>query len=337
MIIAVDAMGGDNAPEAIVKGAVKAVTDFDDITIKLVGNENLIFNYLEGEDFNQKRLQVINATEVITMEDSPAKAIRKKKDASIVVASELVKKGDAEALIAAGSTGAAMSAGVLKVGRLKGIKRPAISTLFPTEKSPTLILDAGANANAEPEYLQQFALMGQIYAKKILNRDTPKIGLMNVGEEKGKGSKLANEAYELIDKDIRIDNFAGNIEGRDIFTGEYDVIVTDGFTGNVILKTTEGLAEFMFSLLKDALTSDIKSKLGAFLVKDNLKKMKNKVDYREYGGAPLLGLNGIVIIGHGSSDATAFYNAIRVARDTIKEQVVAEIASEIARDGEINE
>ncbi len=337
MIIAVDAMGGDNAPEAIVKGAVKAVTDFDDITIKLVGNENLIFNYLEGEDFNQKRLQVINATEVITMEDSPAKAIRKKKDASIVVAAELVKKGDAEALIAAGSTGAAMSAGVLKVGRLKGIKRPAISTLFPTEKSPTLILDAGANANAEPEYLQQFALMGQIYAKKILNRDKPKIGLMNVGEEKGKGSKLANEAYELIDKDIRIDNFAGNIEGRDIFTGEYDVIVTDGFTGNVILKTTEGLAEFMFSLLKDALTSDIKSKLGAFLVKDNLKKMKNKVDYREYGGAPLLGLNGIVIIGHGSSDATAFYNAIRVARDTIKEQVVAEIASEIARDGEINE
>jgi len=335
MIIAVDAMGGDNAPKAVVKGALKAVNSFDDITLKLVGKKDLIFNYLEDQSYNQERLQVINATEEITMEDSPAKAIRKKKDSSIVVASELVKKGDAEALIAAGSTGAAMSAGVLKVGRLKGIKRPAISTLFPTENKPTLILDAGANANAEPEYLQQFALMGQIYAKKILNRDKPKIGLMNVGEEKGKGSKLANEAFELIENDKRIDNFAGNIEGRDIFTGEYDVIVTDGFTGNVILKTTEGLAEFMFSLLKDALTSDLKSKLGAFLVKDNLKKMKNKVDYREYGGAPLLGLNGIVIIGHGSSDATAFYNAIRVARDTIKEQVVAEIASEIARDGEI--
>ncbi len=334
MIIAVDAMGGDNAPEAVVKGSLKAVNSFDDITLKLVGKEDLISNYLEDQSYNQERLQVINATEEITMEDSPAKAIRKKKDSSIVVASELVKKGDAEALIAAGSTGAAMSAGVLKVGRLKGIKRPAISTLFPTENKPTLILDAGANANAEPEYLQQFALMGQIYAKKILNRDKPKIGLMNVGEEKGKGSKLTNEAFELIDNDKRIDNFAGNIEGRDIFTGEYDVIVTDGFTGNVILKTTEGLAEFMFSLLKDALTSDLKSKLGAFLVKDNLKKMKNKVDYREYGGAPLLGLNGIVIIGHGSSDATAFFNAIRVARDTIKEQVVAEIASEIARDGE---
>ena len=333
MIIAVDAMGGDNAPEAVVKGALKAVNSFDDITLKLVGKEDLISNYLEDQSYNQERLQIINATEEITMEDSPAKAIRKKKDSSIVVASELVKKGDAEALIAAGSTGAAMSAGVLKVGRLKGIKRPAISTLFPTENKPTLILDAGANANAEPEYLQQFALMGQIYAKKILNRDKPKIGLMNVGEEKGKGSKLTNEAFELIDNDKRIDNFAGNIEGRDIFTGEYDVIVTDGFTGNVILKTTEGLAEFMFSLLKDALTSDLKSKLGAFLVKDNLKKMKNKVDYREYGGAPLLGLNGIVIIGHGSSDATAFFNAIRVARDTIKEQVVAEIASEIARDG----
>jgi len=333
MIIAVDAMGGDNAPEAVVKGALKAVNSFDDIILKLVGKKDLISNYLEDQSYNQERLQVINATEEITMEDSPAKAIRKKKDSSIVVASELVKKGDAEALIAAGSTGAAMSAGVLKVGRLKGIKRPAISTLFPTETKPTLILDAGANANAEPEYLQQFALMGQIYAKKILNRDKPKIGLMNVGEEKGKGSKLTNEAFMLIDNDKRIDNFAGNIEGRDIFTGEYDVIVTDGFTGNVILKTTEGLAEFMFSLLKDALTSDLKSKLGAFLVKDNLKKMKNKVDYREYGGAPLLGLNGIVIIGHGSSDATAFFNAIRVARDTIKEQVVAEIASEIARDG----
>lgn len=334
MIIAVDAMGGDNAPEAVVKGAVKAVTDFDDITLKLIGKKQVISNYLQGKSFDRERLVIINADEEITMEDAPAKAIRRKKEASIVVASELVKQGEAEALIAAGSTGAAMSAGVLKIGRLKGIKRPAISTLFPTEKKPTLILDAGANANAEPEYLQQFALMGQIYAKKILDRINPKIGLMNVGEEKGKGSKLANEAYELIANDSRINNFVGNIEGRDIFTGEYDVIVTDGFTGNVILKTTEGLAEFMFSLLKDALTSDIKSKLGAFLVKDNLKAMKNKVDYREYGGAPLLGLNEIVIIGHGSSDATAFYNAIRVARDTIKEQVVAEIASEIARDGE---
>lgn len=334
MIIAIDAMGGDNAPEAVVKGALKAINDFNDITLKLVGKEDLIFDYLDSANYKKDRIDVINANEEITMEDAPARAIRKKKDSSIVVASELVKNGEAGALIAAGSTGAAMSAGVLKVGRLKGIKRPAISTLFPTEKEPTLILDAGANANAEPDYLQQFALMGQIYAKKILKRNKPKIGLMNVGEEKGKGSKLANEAYDLIDNDIRIENFAGNIEGRDIFTGDYDVIVTDGFTGNVILKTTEGLAEFMFSLLKDALTSDIKSKLGAFLVKDNLKAMKNKVDYREYGGAPLLGLNEIVIIGHGSSDATAFYNAIRVARDTIKEQVVAEIESEIARDGE---
>ncbi|MFN2363845.1 MAG: phosphate acyltransferase PlsX [Halarsenatibacteraceae bacterium] len=334
MKIAVDAMGGDNAPEAVVNGSLKAVSDFEDITLQLVGKESLISKYLQRKNFDNDRLVIINADQVITMDDAPAKAIRRKKEASIVVASELVKQGEAEALIAAGSTGAAMSAGVLKIGRLKGIKRPAISTLFPTEKKPTLILDAGANANAEPEYLQQFALMGQIYAKKILKRVKPKIGLMNVGEEKGKGSKLVNAAFDLIDNDSRIDNFAGNIEGRDIFTGDYDVIVTDGFTGNVILKTTEGLAEFMFSLLKDALTSDIKSKLGAFLVKDNLKAMKNKVDYREYGGAPLLGLNEIVIIGHGSSDATAFYNAIRVARDTIKEQVVAEIASEIARDGE---
>ena len=334
MKIAIDAMGGDNAPEAVVNGSLKAISDFKDITLKLVGKESVISKYLQGRSFDNDRLVIINADEEISMEDAPAKAIRRKKEASIVIASELVKQGKAKALIAAGSTGAAMSAGVLKIGRLKGIKRPAISTLFPTEKEPTLILDAGANTNAEPEYLQQFALMGQIYAKKILKRDRPKIGLMNVGEEKGKGSKLVNEAFDLIDNDLRIDNFAGNIEGRDIFTGEYDVIVTDGFTGNVILKTTEGLAEFMFSLLKDALTSDIKSKLGAFLVKDNLKAMKKKVDYREYGGAPLLGLNEIVIIGHGSSDATAFYNAIRVARDTIKEQVVAEIASEIARDGE---
>ncbi|MGM0419367.1 MAG: phosphate acyltransferase PlsX [Bacillota bacterium] len=337
MNIAIDAMGGDNAPEAVIRGALQALKEYPDIKLFLVGKKAELEANLKNTSYDKNRLEIVNADEEITMNEAPAKAIRRKKDASIVLAAKLVKEGKAEAMIAAGSTGASMAAGILKIGRLKGIKRPAITTLFPGESKPTLILDAGANANAEPEYLLQFALMGQIYAQKILNRDRPKIGLMNVGEERGKGSHLANEAYELISNDVRINDFAGNVEGRDIFTGEYDVIVTDGFTGNVILKTTEGLAEFMFSLLKDALTSDLKSKLGALLLKSNLKAMKEKVDYREYGGAPLLGLNGIIIIGHGSSDETAFFNAIRVARETIKQEVTHSIASEISRDGEINE
>jgi len=334
--IAIDAMGGDQAPEVNVGGALLAIRKFADIELTLVGDEKKITEFLP-ENCPEDRLNLRQAEEVITGAEKPALALRRKKGASIAVAAELVKNEGYQALISAGSTGASLAAGILKIGRLPGIKRPAISTIFPGRKGSTLLLDMGANANAEPKYLQQFAVMGQIYSRLILERDNPRLGLMSVGEEEGKGSKLTAEAHELISSDDTVTNFAGNVEGRDIFTGEYDVIVTDGFTGNVILKTSEGLADFIFSELKEALTSNTLARLGALLVKKDLKNMKNKLDYKQYGGAPLLGLKGNVIICHGSSDETAIFNAIRVARKTIEQKIVLVIASEITEEGVNND
>ncbi len=332
MKIAIDAMGGDQAPEVNVRGALLAIKKFADIELTLVGDEKKITQYLP-ENYPEERLNLRQAEEVITGREKPALALRRKKTASIAVAAELVKNEGYQALISAGSTGASLAAGILKIGRLPGIKRPAISTIFPGQKGSTLLLDMGANANAEPKYLQQFAIMGQLYSRLILERDNPRLGLMSVGEEEGKGSKLTAEAHKLIFEDDTVTNFAGNVEGRDIFTGEYDVIVTDGFTGNVILKTSEGLADFIFSELKEALTSNTLAKLGALLVKKDLKNMKDKLDYKQYGGAPLLGLKNNVIICHGSSDETAIFNAIRVARKTIEQKIVSVIASEITEEG----
>ena len=334
MKIAVDAMGGDNAPEAVVKGSLEAVREYEDIELILTGPEDRIKGLMPADRSLRERLEIIDCQQVINMDEKPVKALRRKDDTSIGRAADLLHNEKAEALVSAGSTGASLAAGILKVGRIRGIKRPAIATLFPTKNEPSLILDMGANANCQPEYLPQYAIMGDIYARNILGRDNPRLGLMNVGEEKGKGHKMIDRAYELIEEDDRINNFAGNIEGRDIFTGEYDVILCDGFVGNVILKTVEGLGDFMFDLLKDALTGDMRSKLGAFLAKHSLKKMKDEVDYRQYGGAPMLGLKGIVIISHGSSDATAIKNAVRVARETAEQNIVEIIAREISEEGE---
>ncbi len=334
MKIAVDAMGGDNAPEAVVKGSIEAAREYEDIELILTGPEDRIKGLMPADRSLRERLEIIDCQQVINMDEKPAKALRRKDDTSIGRAADLLHNEKAEALVSAGSTGASLAAGILKVGRIRGIKRPAIATLFPTKKEPSLILDMGANANCQPEYLPQYAIMGDIYARNILGRDNPRLGLMNVGEEKGKGHKMIDRAYELIEEDDRINNFAGNIEGRDIFTGEYDVILCDGFVGNVILKTVEGLGDFMFDLLKDALTGDMRSKLGAFLAKHSLKEMKDEVDYRQYGGAPMLGLKGIVIISHGSSDATAIKNAVRVARETAEQNIVEIIAREISEEGE---
>ncbi len=337
MKIAIDAMGGDNAPAINVEGALMALNKFSDLKLALVGKDKQINNLLTDRDYDDSRLTVISAEEVITGEEKPALALRRKKNTSIGKAAELVKNDDYQAVISAGNTGASLAAGILKIGRISGIKRPAIATILPGKSGSTLLLDMGANANAEPFYLQQFALMGQFYAKLVMEITNPKIGLMSVGEEEGKGNDLTEKAYQLIKEDQRIHNFAGNVEGRDIFTGKYDVIVTDGFTGNVILKTSEGLADFVFSALKEALTSNITAKLGALLVKNQLNNMKGKLDYKQYGGAPLLGLQGNVIIGHGSSDGVAISNAVRVARKAIQQNFVSVIASEIVKDGEGND
>ncbi|SDL89619.1 phosphate acyltransferase PlsX [Halarsenatibacter silvermanii] len=333
MYIVVDAMGGDNAPEEIVRGSISALEDLEDLNIILTGKKSQIISFLSEKE-QREDLEILDCEEVIEMNEKPARALKRKKDTSIGRAADLVASDKAQALVSAGSTGASLAAGIIKIGRLSGIKRPAISVVLPTKKKPVLLLDVGANANCESFYLKQFAVMGQIYSKNIMNRDNPAIGLMNVGEEEGKGNKMIDEAFELISEDDRIKNFRGNIEGRDIFTGELDVILCDGFAGNVILKTMEGLGEYIFSLLKDVFTDNLKTKIGGFLVKNSLQNMKSEVDYRQYGGAPMLGLKGNVIISHGSSDALAIKNAIKAAARTVENDIVPIIDDEINRDGE---
>ena len=334
MNIVLDAMGGDNAPKEIVKGAIEACELDKGFDITLVGKEDLINAELKKyKNYSKQRINIKNATEFITMNDSPAKALRRKKDSSLNIGSNLIKKNEGDAFISAGNTGAVMAAGLFNIGRLSGIKRPSISTVLPAKDGQTLLLDAGANTDSKPENLQQFAVMGEIYSKEILGVADPKIGLLSIGEEKKKGNKLVKDTYKLLENDKRI-NFIGNIEGRDIFKNNCDVVVCDGFVGNVVLKTTEGVASFIFDILKETFSKNIRAKIGAGILKPYLKEMKNKLDYTQYGGAPLLGINGIVIISHGSSNSTAIVNAIRVARETVNNNIVELIEDEINRDGE---
>ena len=330
--IALDAMGGDKAPEEIVKGALQAVKEFTDIQCILTGKENKIKSILEKHTYDKQSIEIVNASQTVSMKDKPARILRKKKDSSLVVGTDLVKENKADVLISAGNTGAVMAAGIFNIGRISNVKRPPIATVFPSKIGKTVVLDAGSNVDSKPQHLIQFAIMGQIYAEQVLNINNPRVGLLSIGEEKEKGNKLNTETYELIEEESRINNFIGNVEGRDIFNGSCDVIVCDGFVGNIVLKTTEGVASFVFDLLKDTLTSNLKAKIGALLLKDELKKMKDKVDYRQYGGAPLLGLEGLVIISHGSSDAQAIYGAIKVAREAVKNNVVSIIASRLNSD-----
>ncbi|MEJ6952161.1 phosphate acyltransferase PlsX [Natronospora cellulosivora (SeqCode)] len=333
MKIAVDAMGGDHAPEKIVKGALLACQSFNDIEIELIGKKKAIEECL-SEDYPQERISIRNAEEIITMSDSPSRAIRRKKDSSLVKGVDLLNEKEVDAFISAGNTGAVMAASLFNLGRLKGIKRPSILINFPSINGQTIVMDNGANADCKPKHLLQFALMGQIYAKNVLKIDNPRIGLLSIGEEKEKGNQLVKESYPLFENDNRIKNFIGNVEGRDIFNGNCDLVICDGFVGNIVLKTTEGVASLMSNLLKDALYTNLRSKLGALLLKPYLKAFKEKVDYRKYGGAPLLGVNGVVIISHGSSDEVAIENAIKVARNTVKNNVVTAIEENINKDGE---
>ena len=336
MKIFLDAMGGDHAPAAAIKGALEAISLYEDIEIILVGRESDIKSEL-GDNYNIERLKIYNAEEVITMNDSPARAIRHKKDSSIVKGISLLKEEKEAAFVSAGNTGAVMAAALFGLGRIKGIKRPSILTTFPNISRQTIIMDNGANTDCKEENLLQFAIMGQIYARKVLGIDNHRTGLLSIGDEKEKGNQLVKDTYELLKNDRRITNFIGNVEGRDIFNDSCDLIVCDGFVGNVVLKTTEGVASFVFSLLKEAFTSSIRAKIGALLLKPYLKALRDKIDYRHYGGAPLLGVNGVVIIAHGSSDALAISNAIKVARETIKSKVVDEIQEEINQGGEKDE
>lgn len=327
MKIAIDIMGGDGGPVVTVKASVDAVNELD-VHLVLIGKEDIIKNELSKYKYNSEKIDIVNAEEEITNEEEPAMAIRKKKDSSMVVGFNMLKEGSVSGFISAGSTGALLSGGLLIVKRIKGIERPALATVYPTKKGVSLLLDVGANADSKPKYLQQFAIMGSIYSEKILNKQNPKVALINIGSEKEKGNILTKEAYSLLEQTPNI-NFCGNIEGRDIPDGSIDVLVCDGFVGNIVLKLTEGLAISIFSMLKEVFMKSMKSKIGAMMLKSGLVDFKKKLDYTEYGGAPLLGVKGTVIKAHGSSNDVAIKNAIKQAKQFIENRVVENIEENI--------
>ncbi|MBM7540540.1 phosphate acyltransferase PlsX [Amphibacillus cookii] len=325
MKVVIDAMGGDHAPQAIVEGALLAVEAIQNLEITLVGDQEKIAPYLT----NDRNISVIHTTSVITGEDEPVRAVRKKKDASLVLMAKEVKEARADACISAGNTGALMSAGLFQVGRIKGIERPALSPTLPTiDQQGFVLLDVGANVDAKPKHLVQYGIMGSIYSEKVRGVSRPRVGLLNVGTEEGKGNELTKQAFELL-QDAPI-HFIGNIEARDLLDGVADVVVTDGFSGNIALKTIEGTALTMFKMLKQTMMSSLKTKLAASVLKPDLKQLKNQLDYAEYGGAGLFGLAAPVIKAHGSSNARAIFSAIKQAQHMVEFQVTETIEKTIA-------
>lgn len=323
MRIALDAMGGDNAPDSNIQGAVMAAKEMD-IKIFLLGDKDVINKKLKEIKYNKDNIDVIHCSETIENEETPVKAVRTKKDSSLVVGLNMIKEGKADAFVSAGSTGAILAGGLFILGRIKGIDRPALTGVFPTKGKGSVLLDLGANAECKPKNLDQFALMGSIYAKNILSVDNPTVALVNIGSEAEKGNELYKTAHELM-KNNESYNFVGNIEARDIPDSEIDVIVCDGFTGNIILKMTEGVVSKMMGLIKNAILSDIKSKVAGLLLKKSLKNIKKSLDSEEHGGVLLLGVNGILIKAHGSSSSKAIKNAIKQAKKFHDSQSVNKI------------
>ncbi|MBI2996819.1 MAG: phosphate acyltransferase PlsX [Candidatus Melainabacteria bacterium] len=324
--IAVDAMGGDHAPLEIVHGAVLAAKE-ENVAVQLVGLENVIRNELKKYPTSELPIEIISAEEVIDMgELQPASAVRKRPNSSIVVAVNQVANGKADGVVAAGSTGASASAALFCLKRIEGIERPCIAAVIPTRQRPVILVDAGANVEATSEQLNQNAIMGVALSKALFKLNSPRVALLNIGEEPGKGNTLVKEAYQLLMKAPGI-NFIGNVEGRDVPEGACDVCVSDGFVGNVFLKTAEGIAKMVTMLLREELTRDAKSKLGALLAKDSFYRLRKRIDYAEYGGAQLLGVKGVCVIAHGSSRHIAIKNAIRVAKEAAEANVMSMIES----------
>jgi len=330
--VALDAMGGDHAPGEIVLGAIEAAREYG-IGVYLVGQEDQIKAELARYDTQGLDLPVVHTDEVIPMDEhDPARAARNK-NTSMVRALQLVKDGEALGAVSAGNSGAMMAASLFTLKRLPGVERPALGGVFPTRDGVCLVIDMGANTDCKPEYLQQFAVMGSIYMERIFQIKKPRIGLLANGEEEGKGNELVQFAYQLLKKNstsLNL-NFIGNIEGRDIPTGSADVVVCDGFVGNVVLKLAEGLSETLIDLIKSQIASDLPGKLAGAVVRPRLRKLVKRLDYAEYGGVPLLGVNGSAIISHGRSKAKAIKNALRVARQTAETDVTGAIISGLTR------
>ena len=312
MLVALDAMGGDHAPAAIVAGALLARRELG-IEIALVGDRSIVEAELARDGVRPSGIEVVHASEAIAMEEHPAQAVRAKRDASINVAMDMVKRGVAGACVSAGNTGAVMASALMTLGRIHGIERPALGTLAPFTPAGVLVLDVGANADVKPHYMVQFAQMGSVYAERVLGIANPRIALLNIGAEDTKGSELVQDVFERLQKAGV--NFVGNIEGGDVHKGKADVIVTDGFTGNVAVKLTEGVADFIFRELRSTIYAKLRYKLAAAILRPALLQMREKMDPGTYGGVPLLGVNGVVTIAHGNSDARAIRNAIRFAAE----------------------
>ena len=318
-IIAVDAMGGDFGPSVVVPGAIEAAR-LHDLHVLLVGDTPKIEAELGKLDLAGVQFDIVHADDVVHMNEKPSDILRRKKNASIQVACRLVKDGAAQSVVSAGHSGATVACGMFIMGRLAGVERPALAALLPTEKNPVVVLDAGANVDCRPYHLFQFGLMGDAFARDLLNYASPRVSLLSIGEEEGKGNSQVKEAYELLKLAQNL-NFIGNAEGRDIFTGDVDVVVCDGFVGNVVLKTSEGVADSIVYLLKKYIKASPISLFGALFLKGVFKKLKKQIDYAEYGGAPLLGIDGNVIICHGKSNAKAMKNAIFQAIATIENSI----------------
>ncbi len=323
MRIALDAMGGDLGPELPIRGALAAVTDREDLEVVLLGPRELLERQiadLAGSGSGaSRRLSVEHAPETVSMDESPVEAVRKKKNSTIMVGFDLVRKGRADAVVSAGNSGATMAAAIRKLGRLPGISRPGITSFFPTLKNPVMLMDIGANVDCRPKHLLQFAIMASSCSRLLCHIESPRVGLLSIGEETGKGNALVKETHALLSQSSM--NFIGNVEGRDVYRGDVDVIVCDGFVGNISLKISEGLAEAAMQMLKTEIMKTLRAKIGYLLIRRAFHNFRKRVDYAEYGGAPLLGINGTGIICHGTSNAVALRNAIYVAADMVRHEV----------------
>ncbi|HHD10907.1 MAG TPA: phosphate acyltransferase PlsX [Deltaproteobacteria bacterium] len=333
MKIAVDAMGGDYAPASVVSGAVQAAKN--GVSVILVGDRERVEEELKKHDTKGLSIPIVHASEVVGMAEPPAQAIRKKKDSSIRVCFELVKEGRADAVVSAGNSGSALAAGIMVLKRLKGVSRPAIAVCVPTMMEPAVVLDVGGNVDCKPLHLLQFAIMGSIYAKYMLGKEKPRVGLLSNGEEEEKGNELTKQTHELLKKTSL--NYVGYIEGKDIYRGGIDVVVTDGFVGNVVLKLSEGLVEAVVKMLKKEIKARFLAKLGYILAKPAFDNLKKKIDYAEYGGAPLLGIDGVCIISHGASSSKAIKNAILRAKEYVESGVNSYLTEELSKNRDLEE
>ena len=324
MRIAVDAMGGDNAPSEIVKGAAQAADEYG-LEISLVGIPAAVHPLLD----NHPRLQLVPCTQVVAMDEHPAQAVRNKPDSSMALCARMCKEGRAAGWVSAGNSGAVMAAALFIQGRIKGIERPALGSVVPTQNGFAYFLDVGANVDSKPEFMAQFALMGSVYAREMLGRAQPRVGLLSNGEEEGKGDERVRETTKRLKSTLP--GFVGNIEPKDIYAARADVVVADGFVGNVAIKMAEATAEFLFRNLREEIPKTLPGKIGGALIRPRVRRIRDRIDWREFGGAPLLGIDGVAVVAHGRSDARAMKNAIRVTRDAVENDLVGKIRAEVGR------